>query len=425
MTTDALSVVWRAAEVLHANAQTTQRTILDVTRLAKAYGFEAEILPQWDAIICRTRPLNEPQAHWQTALLQARPTGVDMHKVARTNQLIDRICANPNRQTIDQIDADSKSLATISTHAPSSHQRFVLMAGAGAAALGVIFGVTDPTTLAMIFMAAALGAVARRLLAKASDNLLIQPFVAALIAGLVGGYSQHAFSGDGLPFVEIAPCMILVPGAHILNAALDLVRGRLGLGMNRVVYCLLIFLAISVGLILGLSLMNASLTAGMATTPTPLWLDMICAGIAVAAFGAFFSLPWRLLAAPVIVGMLCHGSRWVVIDQGAGLVVGALVACLMAGTVMTLLSHRLKLPFAALAFASVVSMMPGIFVFRFADGLINVYSAGHEATLAMLSAVFSDGTATLLIVLVMTVGLIFPKMLIEGLWLKDQKYKKM
>jgi hypothetical protein len=62
-----------------------------------------------------------------------------------------------------------------------------------------------------------------------------------------------------------------------------------------------------------------------------------------------------------------------------------------------------------------------LFVFRFADGLINVYSAGHEATLAMLTTVFSDGTATLLIVLVMTFGLIFPKMLIEGLWLKDQK----
>lgn len=421
MTTDALSIVWRAAEVLHANAQTTQRTILDVTRLAKAYGFEAEILPQWDAIVCRTRPLSDPKGEWQTALLQVRPTGVDMHKVARTNQLIDQVCADPARQQTTQIDATSQSLAIIATYKPSSHQRFILMAGAGAVALGIIFGVTDPTTLAMIFVAATLGAIARRLLAKATDNLLIQPFVAALIAGLVGGYSQHVFSGGGLQFVEIASCMILVPGAHILNAALDLVRGRLGLGVNRAVYTLLILLAISIGLILGLSLMNASLTAGMATTPTPLWLDMICAGIAVAAYGAFFSLPWRLLAAPVIVGMLCHGSRWVVIEQGSGIVVGALVACLMAGTAMTLLSHRLKLPFAALAFASVVSMLPGIFVFRFADGLINVYSAGQQATLPMLTAVFSDGTATLLIVLVMTFGLIFPKMLIEGLLLKEQK----
>lgn len=38
MTTDALSVVWPAAEVLHANAN----------------GFEAEILPQWDVIAIST-----------------------------------------------------------------------------------------------------------------------------------------------------------------------------------------------------------------------------------------------------------------------------------------------------------------------------------------------------------------------------------
>lgn len=419
MATDPLRIVWRAAEVLHANAQTTQHTVADTARLAKAYGYEAEILPQWDAITYRTRRQNDPDSAWQTAFLQVRPAGIDMHRVARTNQLIDRVCADPHRLEADQIERTWRSLNEIAAYKPSSHLRFISMAGAGAVALGVIFGVSNPTTLLLIFIAATLGAVVRRLLAKVTDNLLIQPFVAALIAGLVGGYSQHIFSDEGLQFVEIAPCMILVPGAHILNAALDFDRGRLGLGANRAVYCLLILLSISVGLVLGLSLMDASITSGMATTPTPLWLDMICAGIAVTAFGAFFSLPWRLLAAPVIVGMLSHGGHWLVIEQGAGFIVGALVACLMAGTIMTYLSHRLKLPFAALAFASVVSMMPGIFVFRLADGLIKVYSAGQEATLPMLTAVFTDATTTLLVLLVMTFGLIFPKMLIEGLWLRD------
>jgi len=420
MTTDALSNVWRAAEVLHANAQTTQRTINDSTRLAKAYGFDIEILPQWDTIVCRTRPRSDPKVAWQTELLHVRPASVDMHKVASTNQLIDRVCADPDRQDTNHIASTGQSLAEIAAYKPSSHLRFTLMAAFGAVALGVIFGVTSSVTLAMIFIAAALGAVARRIIAKASDNLLIQPFVAALIAGLVGGYAQHAFSKDGLQFVEIAPCMILVPGAHILNAALDMIRGRLGLGISRAVYCLLIMLSICAGLLLGLSLMGSSLASGIAAPTTPLWLDMICAGIAVAAFGAFFSLPWRLLAAPVIVGMLCHGSRWLVMDQGAGFAVGALVACLIAGSVMTILSHRLKLPFAALAFASVVSMMPGIFVFRLADGLISVYLAGQHASLAMITSVFADGTATLLIVLVMTLGLIVPKMLIEGIWFKEQ-----
>ena len=415
MTTSSLSNVWRAAQLLHANAQTTQRTIEDTTRLAHAYGFDIEILPQWDTIVCRTRDRNDPSAAWQTELLDVRPAGVDMHKVASTNQWIESVCTDPDRADAAHIERASQTLGEIASYSPSSHLRFTLMAGLGAAALGVIFGVTNPLTLVLIFFAAVLGAVARRLLSKVSDNLLIQPFVAALIAGLVSGYAQKAFTGEGLQFVEIAPCMILVPGAHILNSALDLVRGRLGLGIARATYCVLILLSICAGLLLGLSLMDTSLAWGPATSSTPLWLDVLCAGIAVSAFGAFFSLPWHLLAAPVIVGMLCHGSRWVVIEQGAGLATGALIACLIAGTIMTILSHRLKLPFAALAFASVVSMMPGIFVFRLADGLISVYLAGRDASLAMLTAVFADATATILIILVMTFGLILPKMLIEGI----------
>jgi uncharacterized membrane protein YjjB (DUF3815 family) len=81
-----------------------------------------------------------------------------------------------------------------------------------------------------------------------------------------------------------------------------------------------------------------------------------------------------------------------------------------------LLARYLKLPFAALAFSAVVSMMPGIFVFKLASGLVEVYLAGSSATLPMLTNVVSNGTATFLIVMAMTFGLITPKMLIDG-WL--------
>ena len=59
-------------------------------------------------------------------------------------------------------------------------------------------------------------------------------------------------------------------------------------------------------------------------------------------------------------------------------------------------------------------MMPGIFVFKLASGLIDVYLAGSSATLPMLTNVVSNGTATFLIVMAMTFGLIVPKMLIDG-----------
>jgi len=421
MNNEAAHHLWRVACLLHANGQTTERLIQDTSRLATAWGLDWRILPQWDGIVCRWRGLQSHEHDdWRSEILPTRPAGVDMHKVASTNELIARICQDPAPLAPEKLQAWGQELTRIEQFKPSSHMRFIIMAGLGAAALGLIFGVADPVVLALIFMTAALGAAARRLLGAYSQNLLIQPFAAALIAGLCGGLASTVLADPRTQFIEIAACMILVPGAHILNASLDLVRGRISLGWARLTYCLLIFVAICAGLLLGLNLTGAQLATSTASVQTPLWLDLVAAGTAVAAFGAFFSLPWALLLAPVAVGMVCHGARWLILENGGGVVSATLAACLVAGVTMTLLAHRLKLPFAALAFASVVSMMPGIFVFKLAASLVDIYNAANQATLAMLLAAVSNATGALMIVLVMTLGLIMPKMLIEGLLFKER-----
>jgi len=421
MVTDRIANIVQAAALLHANGQTTQRVIEATTRLAHAYGYEAVVLPQWDVILLRFRALGAgAHAPWRDESVHIRPTGVDMNKVARTTHLIDHLTALPLPLSEQEVLRSEQELKTIVTLKPSSHVRFVLMAGLGASALGLIFGVTSHLTLALIFFAAALGALLRR--ALAGENLFVQPLVAASVAGLVGGAAQHLFTDTQLQFVDMTPCMILVPGAHILNASLDLARGRLSLGIARLTYSLMILLAICAGLLLGLTVTNGSFTKDMFSAQVPLWLDIISAGVAVTAFGAFFSLPWRVLIAPILVGMICHASRWLVLENGGGIVFGAFVACLIAGIMTALLARQLKLPFAALAFSAVVSMMPGIFVFKLASSLIEVYLAGSSATLPMLTNVSYNGTATFLIVMAMTLGLIVPKMLIDN-WLGEQKHK--
>jgi uncharacterized membrane protein YjjP (DUF1212 family) len=419
MTSDLAQNLGRVASLLHANGQTTQRLITDTTRLAHAWGIDWQILPQWDGIVCRWRDAKAGNQPWHTQILTVRPAGVEMHKVASTNELIDHVCKDPDRMKPDHLKRVDQAIEQIEHFKPSSHARFVIMAALGATGLGVIFGVNDPLVLTLIFLTAALGAAVRRFLGMLSDNLLLQPFVAALIAGLAGGLAQHAFSDPRVQFIVIAPCMILVPGAHILNGSLDLLRGRLGLGVSRMAYISLIFLSICVGLLTGLSLSGGVLGAAALPVHTPLWLDILAAGTAVAAFGAFFSLPWHLLAAPMLVGMICHGSRWLILESGGGVVSATLVACIIAGSAMTLLSRMLKMPFAALAFASVVSMMPGIFVFKFAASLADIYSSGLNSTLPMLIAAVSNGTGALMVVLAMTLGLIVPKMVIEGIFYKN------
>jgi uncharacterized membrane protein YjjP (DUF1212 family) len=399
-------IILAFAQVLFVNGQTTTHVIREAKKIANSLNLQARLSARWGELWLQVSDSSGAQVE---CIAITDPAGVHMGRVISTMHILEDFY-----QGTITLDEAYEQLKKISIQPPSPTWLFILAAAMGAVALGVIFGLSEWSAACLIFLSAALGGLARRYLAKYTSNLLIQPLVAAGIAGIVGALAVHYQLSTSLRLVALCPCMVLVPGPHFLNSALDFIHGRMHLGMARLALAGLICACISLGVLVGMKLLGINLPVDpTAQQIVPLWQDMISAGIAIAAYSIFFSIPLHLMVWPMVVGILAHMLRWqALVSFDTSIAVASFWACLSVGIVLTLVAYNKRMPFAALSFAAVVSMIPGVFLFQMAGGVIALTSSQH-ITFTLLSQTIYDGLNALVITMGISIGLLGPKILLD------------
>jgi uncharacterized membrane protein YjjP (DUF1212 family) len=392
--TDAIDIVIDAAVLLHVNGQSTSMTLTAVDRLNRGLSTTSTLIPTWASLL-----LVGPDAATRVAAVS--PTGISMRRVAVAMAVIDRAQDGP-------LDSETvrRGLVAAQRESVSNTLIFSGACATGAGALAVIFGAQHPLTVLVAAVSAALGGLVRRGVGRLGVSILTQAFAAAVVAGLIGVAAVHLRVDDALGIVVLCPAMVLVPGPHILNGALDLLALRMTLGIARLGYAALILAAIAAGLILGLAADGRSLAVVQTSATVPLYVDVIAAGIAAGSYPVFFSMPYRMIGWPVAVGMLAHTAHWWALTVWqVDIATAALVSCLIAGILLVPISHYLRMPFAAIGFASVVALVPGVYVFRMLSGLVQF---AHLPTSDLLTSLTSDGAAAMLVITGMATGLAVP-----------------
>lgn len=368
-------------------------------QLARAGGGHATVLLGWtESSVSVTDAAGAVHRRW----FSAPPSAIGMNRVMAIDAAVNDLSAG--RRSPAEVGAAVDRARALP---PANVFLFAAACAVGAVALAVIFGIDHWPGVVAIAVAAAAGAFIRRGIARLGGSGFWQAGAAAFLAGLIGALAVDVDVTSPLRLVAVCPCMVLVPGPHLLNGSLDLAAGRIPLALARLTFAATTLLAIASGLMLGLTAAGATLVLDPAGREIPIWLDAIAGGVVAICYGVFYSAPLRVLIWPFLVGAAVHALRWVALYQwhleswaAAGL------ACLAAGFILLPISRRLQVPFSAIGFASVVSLMPGLLVFRALAALSMLQTATGQAADQLIQSAVNDLNVAMLTVFAMAIRFI-------------------
>jgi uncharacterized membrane protein YjjP (DUF1212 family) len=271
-----------------------------------------------------------------------------------------------------------------------------------------------PWEVLVVFVAAMLGQLMRRVLAHRHFNAFGTVMVAAAVASLtyLAGIALVNAAGEGLETHAagyISSVLFLLPGFALITGALDMAKFDLRAGIERIAYGTMLTMAA------GVSVWAVSVAVTLDTAPrsdagvafgwqVAIWA--VASGIGVAGFAVLFNSPWRLAATAGVIGLIANTGRLWAVDGGVPVQAATAIACFGVGCLAAFAARGGRWPVITLSVPSVLVMIPGV--------------AAHEALVSLNRGDYTAATAgillVVLVVLSIMVGLVAAKLVTDKRW---------
>jgi uncharacterized membrane protein YjjP (DUF1212 family) len=337
-------------------------------------------------------------------IMPVRELRYDAALQARVHSLLRRV--QSREIDVPEALAHLKRVEAETSHHPRSLTALLL--GLAAASLARLIG-ADVGSVIVAGIATGLGLVARQELGRRRFSLLTLPFAAGFVGAILGGLAIQGGWTHTPELALIVPSLMLIPGPHLINGLLDLIDNYVPMSMARFGLATGILIATAIGIALGIQLTLREfplVEQSVKSEHLNVFVDMFLAGIVTIGFAVFYNTTWPHTGMAAAGGIVGHGLRFLATEAGWGLVPATFIGGLAVGVMSTWIVRLYKIPFAVIAFAGAVTMMPGLQIYRAIGGSMKLARLNESAELSTIAATSANAWQACFVVIALALGLI-------------------
>ncbi len=369
-----------------AGASDAYATVLSVTRACGLRSVHVDINFTTLTVSHQARAEDAPQTYVRTVTYR----GLDYGLLTEVDHLVRGLADG----SLDPADAGRRINEIRSAAKPYPRWAVSLATGLMAAGVAVLLQGTA-LVIAIAFATAILVDQAARQLARRRIPAFYQQVAGALIVTLVA-HGLYLLEVPVRPSVIVASgIVVLLAGITLVGAVQDALSGYYVTASARTFEAVLltggIIAGVSLGITIGLELgFELPLTARAATALSDVPLSALGGLLVSVGFALSCYAPLRSLVPVAAVGLVAQGTHVLLVTAGTGVAWSSAVAAVLVGVGSFSLSGRFRVPPLIVVVSGIVSLLPGLTIYR---GLFQLLTEKNVAGFFPLLAAVSVGVA--------------------------------